>query len=101
MKNDPNYVKYLETLPEDLKKSVEYGDWEVFSGQFFENCVEKNIYVSSFKIPNHWVRYRSLDWGFNHDTACVWWAVSPERKAYIYRFYLKTTCQCQKLCKKY
>ena len=96
MKNDPNYVKYLETLPEDLKRAWRYGDWEVFSGQFFGKLRREKHICKPFKIPEHWVRYRSLDWGFNHDTACVWWAISPDRKAYIYRYYLKNNVPVSK-----
>ena len=35
MKNDPDYVKALESLPEDRKKAMLYGDWDIFEGQFF------------------------------------------------------------------
>jgi len=36
MEKDPEYVKFLESLPFELKKAWRYGDWEVFAGMFFK-----------------------------------------------------------------
>ena len=35
MENDPDYVKFLESLPEHLMKAWRLGSWDIFEGQFF------------------------------------------------------------------
>lgn len=84
MKNDPNYVKALESLPEDRKKAMLYGDWDVFEGQFFEEF-NRNIHIiEPFEIPKHWYIYFTMDYGLDM-LAGYWIAVSPNNDAYVIR----------------
>jgi hypothetical protein len=91
MDNDPGYVKFLESLPNDLRKAWRDGDWDIFAGQYFKK-LRKSIHLCEpFVIPGSWTKFRSLDWGYGHNTVCLWWAVdhnSPSN-AYIYRRYIK------------
>ena len=36
MEADPEYIKQLEALPPKLREAWLYGNWDIFSGQFFE-----------------------------------------------------------------
>lgn len=38
-----------------------------------------------FKIPKDWPRWRVVDFGFSDPTVCLWFALSPNETAYVYR----------------
>lgn len=84
MARDPDYVKALEALPEVRKKAMLYGDWNAFEGVFFPEFDEDKHVSDGFDIPNSWIRFRALDYGLDM-TACLWIAVSPEKRIFVYR----------------
>lgn len=81
---DPEYVKQLESLPEDLREMWRYGKWDVVVGQYFNEFRRDKHVIEPIPIPNHWRRYRAIDYGLDA-LACVWGAVSPDGDLYIYR----------------
>ena len=93
LKNDPNYLANLASLPEAQKNALLYGDWDTFSGQVFtewknhpENADRRNTHViKPFLIPRHWRRFRSFDYGYSRPFAVQWWAVDEDGRAYLYR----------------
>lgn len=84
MRNNPEYVKTLEQLPEDLRRAHLDGDWNSYIGQFFREYREEIHVVTPFTIPDYWKKFCSLDYGLDM-TACYWWAVSDEGQCFIYR----------------
>lgn len=91
---DTNYVTNLAMLPEAKRNALLYGDWNSFSGQVFTEwrdnsdgyITRKNTHViEPFKIPKHWRRYRSFDFGYSKPFAVQWWAVDDDGKVYLYR----------------
>ncbi len=100
MKNDPNYLANLATLPEARKKALLYGDWDSYEGQVFTEwrnkpeCYETQLgthVIAPFKIPSSWKRYRSFDFGYSKPFAVQWWAVDYDGRAYLYRQYYGCT----------
>lgn len=87
MENDPSYVHFLDSLPEELRKAWRDGDWDIFAGQYFKKLRREKHLIEPFRIPDGWMRFRSLDWGFKHQTVVLWWAVDFEGNAYIYKCY--------------
>tara|TARA_R100001463_G_scaffold14733_2_gene38670 strand:+ start:3416 stop:4795 length:1380 start_codon:yes stop_codon:yes gene_type:complete len=85
MEADPNYVKHLEGLPEELRRAWLDGDWDVFSGQYFNKFRYEKHVCKPFKIPKDWYRYRSIDYGFANYFATIWTAVDFDGNAYVYR----------------
>lgn len=86
MKKDPEYVKSLESLPEDMRRAWLEGEWDVFDGQFFREF-NRDVHVCEpFEIPDEWYRYRSFDYGLDM-LACLWTAVDSEGNCYVYREY--------------
>ena len=84
MKNDPDYVKVLESLPEDRKKAMLYGDWDIFEGQFFTEF-NRNVHViEPFAIPTDWYIYFAMDYGLDK-LAGYWIAVDYDNNAYVFR----------------
>lgn len=89
MKNDPNYVKRLENLPEEKKKAFLYGDWDVYTGQAFPEWKESIHVVEDFEIPSHWRRWRTLDNGYTDPFYWGWLTISPDGIVYLYREYTR------------
>lgn len=83
MEHDPGYIKKLENLPEDRKRAMLYGDWDVFSGQYFSEFSRRIHVCESFEIPNHWNRYIALDYGLDK-FAVLFFAIDTKGEAYVY-----------------
>lgn len=85
MKNDPDYLESLETIPdENLRKAWLNGEWDTFSGQYFTEF-DPNVHVcDKFEIPSTWHKYYVNDYGLDA-LAGLWIAISPDKKAYVYR----------------
>lgn len=84
MQNDPDYVKTLEALPEERKKAMLYGNWDVFTGQFFSEFDRTVHVLEPFEIPKHWYIYFVMDYGLDK-LAGYWIAVDPQNNAYVIR----------------
>ena len=77
MQNDPEYIARLREIgsPELVKAWLE-GDWNVITGAYFpEFTIDKHV-LKPFPIPDHWLRFRSMDWGSASPFAVLWHAVS-------------------------
>ena len=85
MREDPEYIESLKALPDELRRAWLDGDWDVFSGQFFQKWRHDIHVVEPFDIPYEWYRYRSIDYGFAAPFACGWWAVDFFGNVYLYR----------------
>lgn len=91
---DSSYITSLALLPEAKRKALLYGDWDSFTGQVFTEWRNnpdgyerrQNTHViKPFKIPKHWRRYRSFDFGYAKPFAVQWWAVDTDGRVYLYR----------------
>jgi hypothetical protein len=83
---DDSYWDDLNSLPDRLRKAWVEGDWGVFSGQAFPTWDENKHVCKPFTIPEHWIRYRGIDWGTAKPFACLWVAKEPETgRIYLYR----------------
>ena len=82
--SDPDYEKRLLALPERERKALLYGDWNIFEGQYFSEFSEKDHVIAPFEIPISWRRYRTIDYGLDR-LVCLWIAISPDSKVYVYR----------------
>lgn len=84
MEKDPEYVRMLETLPEDMRKAWLDGDWNVFAGQYFREWRDDIHIIDPIEIPEWWRRYFAMDYGLDM-LAGYWIAVDGEGQAYVYR----------------
>lgn len=82
---DPDYVFNLASLPEIQRKQYLYGDWDTFAGQYFPEWQADVHVIAPFRIPEGWVRFRAIDYGFAAPFCCLWFAVDPDRNVYVYR----------------
>ena len=108
MDADPDYVRQLESLPPKLRAAWLDGDWNIFSGQFFEDfretpdltkCHEAGIteeeakeqgrwthVIKPFDLGAHdkrgWTICRSYDFGYAKPFSCAWWAIDYDGTMY-------------------
>lgn len=89
---DPNYIRQLEALPEELRRAHLDGDWDVHAGQYFREFSRDRHVIEPFEIPSWWRRFRSMDWGYNAPCCVLWHAVDGENRVYTYReLYVRET----------
>lgn len=88
LKSSPKYLQQLSNMPEDLRRAFRYGDWDAIGGNYFKEFSTHTHCVKPFKIPAHWPRYRSGDYGLDMLSVC-WWAVDEDGRCWCYRHYEK------------
>lgn len=77
MESNPEYIRTLEALPEDMRRAHLYGDWDVFAGQYFREFSREKHIIEPCAIAPGLKRFCSMDWGYN-DPCCVLWHVVDE-----------------------
>ena len=85
---DPDDKKRLLALPQRERKALLYGDWNIFEGQYFTEFSDRHV-IEPFEIPVGWRKFRTIDYGLDR-LACLWIAISPEGKFYVYREYCES-----------
>jgi hypothetical protein len=72
---DPHYAMRLKGMgsPELVRAMLE-GDWSVIVGSFFPEFSLSQHVIPVFTPPEHWLRFRSFDWGSARPFAVGWWA---------------------------
>lgn len=61
------------------------GDWGLVGGQFFNRFRDSIHVCKPFKIPDTWIRFRSMDWGSYRPYSVHWYAVDFNGTMYAYR----------------
>lgn len=90
MRLDPGYVRRIEGISDEkLRNAWRWGDWDTFSGQFFDKWDNAVHVVRPFLLHPQWSLYRGLDWGYSAQAAVVWIAVDFDGNHYVYREYYK------------
>jgi hypothetical protein len=73
----PDYVQRLKASGSpELVRAWLSGDWSVVSGAFFPEFSMDRHVIAPRSLPEHWLRFRSFDWGSARPFCCHWWAVS-------------------------
>jgi hypothetical protein len=77
LENDPGYIARLREIgsPELVRAWLE-GDWNVITGAYFPEFSTNKHVLEPFAIPDHWLRFRSGDWGTASPFCFLWHAVS-------------------------
>lgn len=86
LEKDPGYIDMLNNLSDGLRQAWRDGNWDMLAGQYF--CeFDRNVHVvEPFAIPDHWRRFRAIDYGLDC-LACVWVAVDERGSYFVYREY--------------
>ncbi len=60
--------------PELVKAWLE-GDWSIIAGAYFPEWGPQHV-IAPVELPEHWARYRAMDWGSARPFCVLWVAVS-------------------------
>ncbi len=100
LKNDPQYVQRLASMPEAERNALLYGDWDTFSGQVFtewrndsdhyEDRINTHV-IKPFEVPKSWSIWCGMDWGYSRPFSVLWFAVDRDRRLYLLREYYGCT----------
>jgi len=83
---NPEYVDWLEGLAGKLGKAWRDGDWDIFEGQAFPQWNADAHIVDPFPLPDHWAKWRAVDWGYSNPFACLWMTKDPDSgRIFVYR----------------
>ncbi len=76
LENDPGYINKLKASGSaQLVKAWLEGDWNVIEGAFFQEFSTQRHVIQPFLVPDHWTRFRSMDWGSAKPFSIGWWSV--------------------------
>jgi len=99
---DAGYAARLDGIPNEAeRKARKFGDWDAYQGQVFDEFRDKKYpdepdnalhVVEPFEIPSWWPRFVIGDWGYEAMTYVGFYAVSPQKRVYLYReiYWIKT-----------
>lgn len=86
MKYDRGYIKRLQSLPDNERKALLEGCWDIFEGQFFTEFDRARHVVTPFEVPKNYKKFCAMDYGLDM-TCCLWFAVSYTGTVFVYREY--------------
>lgn len=73
------YIAQLQMSgSEALVRAWLLGDWDAIEGAFFDCWNKEKHVIEPFDIPEHWFRYRAMDWGSARPFSVGWYAVASE-----------------------
>jgi hypothetical protein len=75
--NDPDYINrlYLVGSPALVRAWLE-GDWSAVEGAYFPEFSMDRHVVPPMALPDHWTRFRAMDWGSARPFSVGWYAIS-------------------------
>ena len=84
----PSRVTYNKYLGEDYIKSLKQvgseslvrawleGDWAAVLGAYFDTFDMSRHVIDPLVLPQHWLKFRSFDWGSASPFSVGWWTIS-------------------------
>lgn len=91
LKDNPNaqfrkdYEFQLRSRPIHIQRALIDGDWFVTANSFFADVWNWNIHTcKTFKIPEDWRCFRSMDWGYRAPGCIHWYALDPEGTLFVF-----------------
>jgi PBSX family phage terminase large subunit len=75
----------LDALTGVRKPRLRYGRWVAAEGAVYEEFDRDIHVIDRFPIPAEWRRVRAMDFGYTNPYVCIWGAIDPDGRLYIYR----------------
>lgn len=100
MQKDPDYVRFLDSLPAGLKEAWRYGSWDFVVGAAFSEISREVHMIDVTNPPERLLRvfdfermtplqdimiFRSLDWGYAKPFSVGWYFSDYDGRVYRYR----------------
>lgn len=83
--DDGEYEANLMSMPENLRKQLLEGNWDVAEGAAFPEFNRAIHVLTPFNIPENWTRFRACDYGYGSHSAVLWFAIAPSGQLVVYR----------------
>ena len=80
-----DYEAMLLSLPEQQRRQLLEGDWDIKEGAAFTEFDRAVHVVEPYRIPSNWVKFRACDYGYGSYSGVVWFAVAPSEQLVVYR----------------
>ena len=77
-------LSILDSLTGIRKERLRHGRWVSAEGTVYQFDTRVHL-LDPFQIPNEWPRLRSFDFGFTNPFVCLWFALDPDGRLYLYR----------------
>lgn len=84
------YIEKLKRLTGVRYQRLYLGLWTQAEGAVYPEYSSEVHIVDPFEIPETWRRFRAVDFGFRNPFVCLWFAVDPDGRLYVYREIYKT-----------
>lgn len=82
-------LSVLDALEGVLRERLRFGRWVSAEGAVYSFDPRLHL-VEPFAIPAAWPRLRAIDFGFSNPFVCLWAALDPDGRIYIYRQWYKS-----------
>lgn len=87
---DPDFVRsYEENLllaKPHIRAAQLYGDWYITAGSYYGDVWNERLHTCKpFRVPAHWPKWRSMDWGFKKPGCVHWWAMDDDGNIWCIR----------------
>jgi hypothetical protein len=86
LESDPQYLQVLNSLPEQDRRALRDGDWDVFAGQVFTEWRREKHVIEPMALSPDWQRIRCTDYGSARPFVTLWLAIDKSvPRVYVYR----------------
>lgn len=83
--NPSEYLDTLQSLTGTLGKRLAQGLWVQAEGAVYDNFDDSVHVIAPFAVPVGWRRIRVIDFGYTNPFVCLWIAIDPDGRMYLYR----------------
>jgi hypothetical protein len=84
------YFAKLDALTGVRKLRLRDGIWAAAEGLIYEGWDDALHLLAPFEIPEAWMRWLVIDFGFTNPFCAQWWAEDPDGRLYLYREIYRT-----------
>ena len=81
--SNSGYMETLLTLPEEKRKALLYGSWDIAEGAAFSEFNRLKHVCEPFDVPDNWRTFRACDYGYGSYSAVLWFAVAPSGQVFV------------------
>ncbi|KOV86183.1 phage terminase large subunit [Streptomyces sp. NRRL WC-3723] len=85
-----DYMAKLDALTGVRRLRYRDGIWAAAEGLVYEGWSEPVHVVEPFDVPDSWVRYVTVDFGFTNPFVAQLWAEDPDGRLYLIREWVRT-----------
>jgi PBSX family phage terminase large subunit len=85
-----DYMAKLDALTGVRRLRYRDGIWAAAEGLVYENWQDAVHVITPFKVPDSWVRWVTIDFGYNHAFVAQLWAEDPDGRLYLVREWVRT-----------